>query len=65
METQVTQQNTARLCPTAAILSAMDVEAVQMLVAPVKHHLEDDVEMCQGGIAAHEETAPDEGTDPS
>jgi hypothetical protein len=43
----------------------MDVEAVQMLVAPVKHHLEDVVKMCQGGIAAHEETAPDEGADPS
>jgi hypothetical protein len=28
METQVTQQNTARLCPTAAILSAMDMKAV-------------------------------------
>jgi len=42
-----------RLRPTAAILSAMDLEAVQMLVAPVKHHLEDVVKMCQSGIAAH------------
>jgi hypothetical protein len=65
MEAQIAQQNTASLCPTAAILSAMDMEAVQMLVAPVKHNLEDVVKMCQGGIGAHEETAPDEGADPS
>ena len=65
MEAQVAQEDTIRLCPTAAILSAMDMEAVQMLVAPVKYHLEDVVKMCQSGIAAHEETAPDEGADPS
>jgi len=65
MEAQVAQEDTTRLRPTAAILSAMDLEAVQMLVAPVKHHLEDVVKMCQSGIAAHEETAPDEGADPS
>jgi len=65
MKAPIAQQNTARLCPTAAILPAMDLEAVQMLVAPVKYHLEDVVKMCQGGLAAHEETAPDEGADPS
>jgi hypothetical protein len=65
MEAQIAQQDTACLCPTAAILSAMDLEAVQMLVAPEKHNLEDVVKMCQGGIAAREETAPDEGADPS
>ena len=43
----------------------MDMEAVQMLVAPVKYPLEDVVKRCQSGIAAHEETAPDEGADPS
>ncbi len=34
-----------------------------MLVAPVKDDLEDGMEVRQGGIAAHEQSTPDERTD--
>ena len=36
---------------------------MQMLAAPVKDDLKDDVELRQGGVAADEESAPDEWTD--
>jgi hypothetical protein len=65
MKAQIAQQHTVRLCPTAAILPAMDLEAGQMRVAPVTHHLEDVVTRCHGDITAPEETAPDERADPS
>jgi hypothetical protein len=41
----------------------MDVERVEMLATPVKHDLEDRMQVRQGGVAADEESAPDERTD--
>ena len=49
--------------PVAAIVLAKDVEVVQVFVAPVEDDLEHVVEVRQGGVTAHEETAPDERTD--
>ena len=40
----------------------VEVERVEMLAAPVKDDLKDDVELRQGGVAADEESAPDEWT---
>jgi len=47
MEAQVAQEDTTRLRPTAANTLGHDLEAVQMLVAPVKHPSGDVVKMCQ------------------
>jgi hypothetical protein len=65
METQVTQQHVAGLGTAAAILSGVDVEAVQMLITPGKDDLQDRVEVRQGRIAADEQAAPDQRTDAS
>ena len=51
------------LSPVAPIVLAVEVERVQMLAAPVQDDLEDGVELRQGGVAANEESAPDERTD--
>ena len=45
------------------ILFAVDVEAMQMCVAPGKSNLEDVVAVCQRGLAGDKQTAPDQGTD--
>jgi hypothetical protein len=63
METQVTQQYVTSLGIAAAILSAVDVEAVQMLITPSQHDVQDRVEVRQCGVAADEQAAPDEGAD--
>jgi hypothetical protein len=63
METQVTQHDVTRLGTTAAILSAVNVKAVQMLITPSQHDLQDRVEVRQCGVAADEQAAPDEGAD--
>ena len=43
----------------------MDVDVVQMLVAPVKNAPEDVEELRSGSVAADEEAAPDERAAPS
>jgi hypothetical protein len=48
METQVAQHHVMSLGTTAAILSAVDVGAVQMLITPSTHDLQDRVEVRQG-----------------
>ena len=65
MGTQVTQQHVAGLGTAAAILSAVDVEAVQVLITPGKYDLQDRVEVRQGCVAADEQAAPDQRTDAS
>ena len=45
------------------LVRAVEVERVEMLVAPVKDDLEDNMEGREGGIAADEASAPDERTD--
>ena len=65
METQVTQHDVTRGSTTAAVLSAVDVEAMQMLITPSQHDLQDGMEVCQCSVAADEQAAPDEGTDAS
>src|SRR5712691_9523916 len=60
MEAQVAQQDTAGRCPTAAVFSAMDMETVEMLIAPGKHELEHGVELRQRRLAAHQQAAPNE-----
>src|SRR5713101_6360669 len=62
-ETKRVQLNVSSISPAAPIVLAMEVERVQMLAAPVKDDLKDGVELRQGGIAADEESAPDERTD--
>jgi hypothetical protein len=47
----------------ATILSAMDVETVQMLVTPDKQDLKDGMKMCQGDRAGHQHPTPDEWAD--
>jgi hypothetical protein len=62
-ETKCAQLNVSGLSPVAPIVLAVEVERVQMLAAPVQDDLEDGVELRQGGVAADEESAPDERTD--
>jgi hypothetical protein len=47
----------------AAVLSAMDMGAVQMLMTPGERDLKIIVELYEGGIAVDEDTAPDEWAD--
>jgi hypothetical protein len=63
MEAAVTQQDTARRRPTAAVFLAMDMETMQMLIAPGKQDLQKRMEVCQGGIAVHQHPTPDEWAD--
>ena len=46
MEAQIAQPDIAGLGATAAVLLAMNVEAVQMLVTPGKQDLQEGMEMC-------------------
>ncbi len=62
-ETKRAELDMSGIRPVAAIVFAMDVERVEMLATPVKHDLEDRMQVCQGGVAADEESAPDERTD--
>src|SRR5712692_9997091 len=62
-ETKRVQLNVSRISPAAPIVLAVEVERVQMLAAPVKDDLEDGMEVREGGVAADEESAPDERTD--
>ena len=62
-KTKHVQRDVSRISTVAAIVLAVEVERVQMLAAPVKDDLKDDVELRQGGVAADEESAPDEWTD--
>jgi hypothetical protein len=41
----------------------MDVETVQMFVAPGKEDLQDGMEVRQGGLAGHQHPTPDEWDD--
>jgi len=62
-ETQRAQLDMAGIRPVAAIVLPMDVKRVEMLAAPGKHDLEDRVQVREGGVAADEESTPDERTD--
>jgi hypothetical protein len=62
-ETQWAQPDVSGVSPVAPIVLAVEVERVEMLAAPVKDDLEDGMEVRQGGVAADEESAPDERTD--
>jgi hypothetical protein len=63
MEPQVTEPYVVGVCTAAAILLPVDVEAVQMLIAPGQHDLEDGVKLRQGRLAAHKQAVPNEPTD--
>ncbi len=63
MEAQVMQPDSVGRNATAAVLPAMNIETVQVLVTPGKQDLEDRVQVCQGGRAVHQHTAPDERAD--
>ena len=60
MKAKVPQQDAMRRCPTATVLSPMDVETMQMLVTPGKQDLQDCREVRQGGMAVHQHATPDE-----
>jgi hypothetical protein len=62
-KTKRTQPDVVSIRTVAAIVLAMNVERVQMLTTPVKHDLKDGMELRQGGVAAAEESAPDERAD--
>ena len=63
MEAKRAELHLAGIRAAAAIVLAVDVEVMQMLIVPVESDLEDGVEVSQGGVAADEETAPDENAD--
>jgi hypothetical protein len=63
MEVEVTQPDTARRGPTAAVFPAMDMETMQMFIAPGKQDLQKRMEVCQSGIAVHQHPTPDEWAD--
>jgi hypothetical protein len=63
MQAKVPQQDAMRRCPTATVLSPMDIKPMQMLVTPGKQDLQDGMEMRQGGIAGHQHATPDERAD--
>lgn len=63
MEAEVTQPDPARRSPTAAVFPAMDMETMQMLIAPGTQDLQKRMEVCQGGSAVHQHPTPDEWTD--
>lgn len=62
-ETQCAQPDVSGISPVASIVRAVEVERVEMLAAPVKDDLADNMEVREGGIAADEQSAPDERTD--
>jgi hypothetical protein len=63
MKAQVAQQDTAGQCTAAAVFPAVDMETVEMLIAPGKHDLEDAMELRQGRLAPYKQATPDEWTD--
>jgi hypothetical protein len=65
VELQVAQQDAAGQCPKAAVVPPMNVKAVEMLITPGEHDLQDGVEMRQCNATVDEQAAPDEGADAS
>jgi hypothetical protein len=63
MEPQGAEPHLVGIGTAAARLSAMNVETVEMLITPGKHHLEDRVELCKGGLTMDQEATPDQWTD--
>src|SRR2546429_849597 len=63
MEAEVPQHDPPRRCPIAAVLLAMNMEAVQVLVTPGKQDLQDGMQVCQGGRTVEQHPTPDERTD--
>ena len=47
---------------TSKLPSSLQVEAMQMLIAPGKHDLQNGVELCEGGRTTDQEVTPDERT---
>ena len=62
-ETQRAQSDGSSISTIAAIVLAMDVKRVQMFIAPVESDLQHRVEVGQGRVTTHEQTAPDQRTD--
>src|SRR5712692_5594692 len=60
MEPHVTEPYVRGVGAAAAILPAVDVEAVQMRIAPGTHDLEDRVELRKGGLTTDQKAPPDE-----
>src|SRR5262249_42576493 len=63
MKTQVVQPDSMGRGTTAAVFPPVDMETVEMLIAPGKEHLQDRMEVRQGGITGHQYPTPDEGAD--
>jgi len=63
MEPQITEPHMVGIGTAATILSAMDVETVQMLVTPGKQDLQNGMELRQGGMAMDQHATPDERAD--
>jgi hypothetical protein len=52
-----------RVSPVAAKILPVDVKVMQVFVAPREEELEHPMELCQGGVAADQESSPDERAD--
>ena len=65
METQVTQHDVTRGSTAAAILLPWMWKPCRCSSLQANDDLQDGMEVCQCGVAADEQAAPDEGTDAS
>ena len=62
-ETKCAQPDVSGLRPVTPIVLAVEVERVQVFIAPVESDLQHRVEVRQGRVTTHKQTAPDEWTD--
>jgi len=65
VETEGAQHDVPGIGTVAAIILAIDVEVMQVFVAPVKDDLDHGMELSQGVVASDQESPPDERADAS
>ena len=62
---ELTQRGTAGIGAAGAIVFTIDMEAIEMLITPLKEDLNDLVELGEGGSVVYQNPTPDERTDAS
>jgi hypothetical protein len=62
---ELIQRGTPRIGSAGAIVFPIDMEVVEMLIAPLKEDLNDIVELGEGGGVVYQNPTPDERTDAS
>ncbi len=65
MQAKISQPHRPGIGTVAAIVPAIDVEFMQVFIAPIKDELEDVMELGESGVAVYKESAPDERADAS